>query len=43
MGYGTRNHIEAIKNYGYSDYHRKSYKIKQLQDIYLPTLKKQLM
>ena len=33
MGYGTKNHIEAIKNYGYSDYHRKSYKIKQLQDI----------
>lgn len=27
-GYGTKKHIEAIKMYGYSDYHRKSFKIK---------------
>ncbi|ULY68536.1 ribonuclease HII [Chlorella virus XW01] len=27
-GYGTRKHIDAIKMYGYSDYHRKSFKIK---------------
>lgn len=30
MGYGTKNHIEAIKKNGYSEYHRKSYKIKSL-------------
>jgi ribonuclease HII len=27
-GYGTKKHIEAIKMYGYSIYHRKSFKIK---------------
>ena len=27
-GYGTKAHIEAIKKYGYSPIHRKSYKIK---------------
>jgi len=27
-GYGTKKHIDAIKMYGYSDYHRKSFKIK---------------
>lgn len=27
-GYGTRKHIEAIRNYGYSIHHRKSFKIK---------------
>jgi len=26
-GYGTKAHLEAIANYGYSDIHRKSYKI----------------
>ena len=31
MGYGTKKHIEAIKSYGYSNYHRRSYKIKSLQ------------
>ncbi len=30
-GYGSKSHIEAIKHYGYSDIHRKSYKIKSLQ------------
>ena len=30
MGYGTKKHIEAIKNFGYTDFHRKSYKIKSL-------------
>jgi len=30
MGYGTKNHINAIQKYGYTDYHRKSYKIKKL-------------
>ncbi len=29
-GYGTKAHIEAIKKYGYSPIHRKSYKIKGL-------------
>lgn len=31
MGYGTKNHIKAISEHGYSDYHRKSYKIKSLE------------
>ena len=30
MGYGTANHIKAIQKYGYTDFHRKSYKIKKL-------------
>lgn len=28
FGYGTKQHLEAIKTYGYSPYHRKSFKIK---------------
>ena len=32
-GYLSPSHIEAIKKYGYSKIHRKSYKIKSLQDI----------
>jgi ribonuclease HII len=28
MGYGTKNHLTGIKNYGYSEGHRKSFKIK---------------
>ena len=28
MGYGTKKHIEGIKNYGHSEHHRKSFKIK---------------
>ena len=26
-GYGTKEHLEAIKTYGYSPYHRKSFKV----------------
>ncbi|MBU0633319.1 ribonuclease HII [bacterium] len=33
-GYGTALHVEMIKQHGYSDVHRKSYKIKALE----PTL-----
>ena len=29
-GYGTKIHIEGIKKYGYCEYHRKSFKLKQL-------------
>lgn len=29
MGYGTKKHIEGIKKYGYSKYHRKSFVIKK--------------
>ncbi len=34
-GYGTKAHIEAIKEFGYCVEHRKSFKIKQLEE---PTL-----
>lgn len=27
-GYGTKKHVEGIKQYGYSEYHRKSFKLK---------------
>ena len=30
MGYGTKKHIEGIKKYGLSKFHRKTFKIKQL-------------
>lgn len=30
MGYGTNNHLEGIKKYGLSKYHRKTFKIKNL-------------
>jgi ribonuclease HII len=30
MGYGTKKHLEGIKTYGYSKYHRKSFVIKNL-------------
>ncbi len=30
-GYGTKAHVEAIKKFGYSDFHRKSFKIKSLE------------
>ena len=33
MGYGTKKHIQAIAKYGYTDFHRKSYKIKSLCEI----------
>ena len=29
-GYGTKQHIEGIKLYGYSPYHRKSFKLKNI-------------
>jgi ribonuclease HII len=32
-GYGTKAHIEAIKEHGYSSLHRKSFKIKQLEEL----------
>jgi ribonuclease HII len=32
-GYGTKPHIEAIKEYGYSPLHRRSFKIKQLEGL----------
>jgi ribonuclease HII len=31
MGYGTKKHLEGIKQHGYSDFHRKSFKIKNLE------------
>lgn len=39
-GYGTKKHIEAIKEYGYTDIHRRSFKIKQLENFKIkePTL-----
>jgi ribonuclease HII len=32
-GYGTKEHREAIGKHGYTDYHRKSFKIKSLSNI----------
>ena len=32
MGYITKKHVTAIMEYGYTPYHRKSYKIKALED-----------
>lgn len=32
MGYGTKKHIQAISEYGYSKYHRRSYNIKSLNN-----------
>ena len=29
-GYGTKKHIEGIKKYGYSEFHRKSFKLKNI-------------
>ncbi len=29
-GYGTKKHIEGIRKYGYSEFHRKSFKLKNL-------------
>lgn len=34
VGYGSASHIEAIKKYGLSDYHRKSYKVKSIIEMY---------
>lgn len=30
-GYGTKEHRDGIKKYGYSEFHRKSFKLKELQ------------
>jgi len=30
MGYGTKKHLEGIQKYGYSNFHRKSFKIKKI-------------
>jgi len=30
-GYGTKAHIEAIKEFGYCEVHRKSFKVKALE------------
>lgn len=30
MGYGTKKHIDGILQYGFTNYHRKSFKIKQI-------------
>ena len=32
-GYGTKRHIEAIKKFGYCEYHRRSYKVKALEGL----------
>lgn len=37
-GYGTPRHIELIKKYGYSEIHRKSYKLKSLNGFVIPSL-----
>lgn len=34
-GYGTKAHIQAIKEHGYSKVHRKSYKVKALEGLNL--------
>ncbi len=31
MGYPTKEHVEAIKEYGYTIHHRKSFHLKQLE------------
>jgi len=35
-GYGTKHHIEMIKEHGYSPIHRRSYKLKALEGLNLP-------
>ncbi len=32
-GYGTKAHVEAIKNHGYSNIHRTSFKLKALENL----------
>ena len=29
-GYGTKQHIEGIRTYGYTPYHRKTFKLKNM-------------
>lgn len=31
MGYPTREHVEAVRKYGYTPYHRKSFHVKELE------------
>lgn len=33
MGYPTREHIEAIRKYGYTPWHRKSFHVKELEPV----------
>ncbi len=37
-GYGTKAHIEAIKKHGYCDIHRRTFKLKALEDLNQKTL-----
>tara|TARA_B100001093_G_C26738943_1_gene975762 strand:- start:378 stop:989 length:612 start_codon:yes stop_codon:yes gene_type:complete len=34
MGYGTKKHIEGIQKHGFSRFHRKSFKIKQIPESF---------
>ena len=34
MGYGTKKHIEGILKHGFTEHHRRSFKIKQIQNSY---------
>ncbi|MEA3512243.1 MAG: ribonuclease HII, partial [Campylobacterota bacterium] len=36
-GYGTKVHTDAIIKYGYCELHRKSFKIKKLEGLILPS------
>ena len=32
-GYGTKEHVNAIRKYGYSEFHRRSFKVKSLEGV----------
>ena len=32
-GYGTKQHLDGIRTYGYSEYHRKTFKVKSLTSL----------
>tara|TARA_Y100000389_G_scaffold120939_1_gene118311 strand:- start:468 stop:1085 length:618 start_codon:yes stop_codon:yes gene_type:complete len=34
MGYGTKHHIEGILKHGFTEHHRKSFKVKQIPNSY---------
>jgi ribonuclease HII len=34
FGYGTKDHIDAIKKYGYSPLHRKSFRVRELEEYF---------
>lgn len=38
MGYPTREHVEAIRKYGFSPYHRKSFHLKELEPTLFPVI-----